>query len=47
MTELLKVQGLRKRFGGNEAVKNVTFTVNAGECVVLAGDNGAGKSTVI
>ena len=47
MTELLKIEGLRKRFGGNEAVKNVTFTVNQGECVVLAGDNGAGKSTVI
>ena len=44
---LLKVEGLKKRFGGNEAVKNVTFDVNPGECVVLAGDNGAGKSTVI
>ncbi len=47
MTALLKIDGLNKRFGGNEAVKNVTFDVNAGECVVLAGDNGAGKSTVI
>ncbi|MBU0644886.1 MAG: ATP-binding cassette domain-containing protein [Alphaproteobacteria bacterium] len=47
MTALLKIDGLRKRFGGNEAVKNVSFEVNPGECVVLAGDNGAGKSTVI
>lgn len=47
MTTLLRAEGLRKRFGGNEAVKNVTFEVNSGECVVLAGDNGAGKSTVI
>lgn len=47
MSALLKIEGLRKRFGGNEAVKNVTFEVNPGECVVLAGDNGAGKSTVI
>lgn len=47
MTTILKAEGLNKRFGGNEAVKNVTFEVNAGECVVLAGDNGAGKSTVI
>ena len=48
MTEpLLQVAGLKKRFGGNEAVSDVSFDVNAGECVVLAGDNGAGKSTVI
>lgn len=47
MTTILKVDGLKKRFGGNEAVSNVSFDVNAGECVVLAGDNGAGKSTVI
>ncbi|PZX13745.1 monosaccharide ABC transporter ATP-binding protein (CUT2 family) [Palleronia aestuarii] len=47
MTALLEVDGLNKRFGGNEAVKDVSFTVSPGECVVLAGDNGAGKSTVI
>ncbi len=47
MTLLLKADGLRKRFGGNEAVKDASFEVNEGECVVLAGDNGAGKSTVI
>lgn len=46
MSAMLKVNGLKKRFGGNEAVSNVSFEVNAGECVVLAGDNGAGKSTV-
>lgn len=47
MTPLLRAEGLRKRFGGNEAVRDVGFAVDAGECVVLAGDNGAGKSTVI
>lgn len=47
MSALLEVKGLKKRFGGNEAVSDVNFEVNAGECVVLAGDNGAGKSTVI
>lgn len=47
MSALLEVKGLKKRFGGNEAVSDVNFVVNAGECVVLAGDNGAGKSTVI
>ncbi|MDJ1006288.1 MAG: ATP-binding cassette domain-containing protein [Paracoccaceae bacterium] len=47
MSALLTVDGLAKRFGGNEAVKDVSFDVHPGECVVLAGDNGAGKSTVI
>ncbi|MEO1104280.1 MAG: ATP-binding cassette domain-containing protein [Pseudomonadota bacterium] len=47
MTPLLEAKQLRKRFGGNEAVRDVSFTVSPGECVVLAGDNGAGKSTVI
>jgi ABC-type sugar transport system ATPase subunit len=47
MTALLEARNLKKRFGGNEAVSDVSFDVNAGECVVLAGDNGAGKSTVI
>jgi simple sugar transport system ATP-binding protein len=44
---LLRVRNLKKRFGGNVAVKDVSFDVEPGECVVLAGDNGAGKSTVI
>ncbi len=44
---LLIAENLSKRFGGVEAVKDVSFSVYPGECVVLAGDNGAGKSTVI
>lgn len=44
---LLVAERLSKRFGGVEAVREVSFAVHPGECVVLAGDNGAGKSTVI
>jgi rhamnose transport system ATP-binding protein len=35
-----------KSFGGVAAVKGVTFSIAAGEVVALAGENGAGKSTV-
>lgn len=44
---MLAVQELRKSFGGFEAVKGITFTVEKGESYGLLGPNGAGKSTSI
>jgi len=42
---VLQVSGLNKSFGGNHAVKNVDFNVEAGELLALIGPNGAGKTT--
>jgi branched-chain amino acid transport system ATP-binding protein len=42
---ILAVQSLSKAFGGVHAVRNLSFTVAAGEIVALIGPNGAGKST--
>lgn len=44
---LLKVDGLRRNFGGVEAVRGVTFSVQRGTITGLIGPNGAGKSTVL
>ncbi len=41
------MSGIRKRFGGVEALRGVDFDVRRGEVVALVGDNGAGKSTLM
>jgi D-xylose transport system ATP-binding protein len=44
---LLEVRGLYKSFGPVQVLRDVDFSINAGQVTALVGDNGAGKSTLV
>jgi len=44
---LLELRGINKSFGPVHVLRDVDFTVRAGEVTALVGDNGAGKSTLV
>src|SRR3954467_2566659 len=45
--DVLRVEGVSKRFGPVTALKNIDLHLGKGEVLGLLGDNGAGKSTLI
>ncbi|MGH6876738.1 MAG: ATP-binding cassette domain-containing protein [Rhizomicrobium sp.] len=47
MTSAIEVSHLTRNFGNFEAVKDVSFAVEAGDVFAFLGPNGAGKSTTI
>jgi ABC-2 type transport system ATP-binding protein len=47
MDNVLVVEGLRKSYGGLEALKGISFEVGRGEIFALIGPNGAGKTTAL
>ena len=44
---LLKIEGLRKSFGGLQVLKGLTTTIEKGEVMVMIGPSGGGKSTFL
>jgi ABC-type multidrug transport system ATPase subunit len=46
-TVLMRVDGLSKRYGDQQALANVSFDVHGNEILGLIGPNGAGKTTLL
>src|SRR5215813_6156118 len=44
---LFRSEGLHKRFGGVQAVRDITLSMPDGEVFAIIGPNGAGKSTLL
>jgi len=44
---VLRVDGLRKRYGDTEVVRGLSFEIRRGDCFGLLGPNGAGKTTTL
>ncbi|MFN5720742.1 MAG: ATP-binding cassette domain-containing protein, partial [Bradyrhizobium sp.] len=47
MTAMLEMRDVSKSFAGVQALRDVSFTVEAGQIHALVGENGAGKSTLM
>jgi arginine/ornithine transport system ATP-binding protein len=45
--ELLRAEGIVKRFGANEVLKGVSLTARQGDVIAMIGSSGSGKSTFL
>lgn len=46
-TPVLEFRQVSKRYGHTDALRDISFSVTAGECFGLVGENGAGKTTLL
>lgn len=47
MTKILEIQHLKKKFGKNEVLKDISASVNKGQVITIIGPSGSGKSTLL
>ena len=44
---ILSVQGLEFKYPSHDVLKNISFSLEKGDCLAILGTNGAGKSTLL
>ena len=44
---LLQVENLQKRFGNNQVLKSVSFSLEKGQVLAIIGSSGSGKTTLL
>ncbi len=47
MEEMIKAENIRKSFGDNEVLRNISFTLEKGNVLSIIGPSGSGKSTLL
>ena len=48
MNKIIEFQNVSKKYpNGNEAVRDINFSINEGEFIVFIGTSGSGKTTAL
>lgn len=47
MSSIIEIEHLKKSFGDNLVLKDISMNVNKGEVVTIIGASGSGKSTFL
>ncbi|MCW5368174.1 ATP-binding cassette domain-containing protein, partial [Pseudomonas aeruginosa] len=44
---IIEIKNLKKSYGSNEVLKDISLSVNKGEVISIIGSSGSGKATLL